>query len=487
MKILEPFQVAGAEFLYTNQRALLADEMGVGKTLQAITAALRNEKPTLVVCPASIKVNWAREIIDQDPTAQIQIVEPGESVEDFAIGHGSKWLLINYDLLHKYKSEGLKLLLDYKTLIIDEAHSIKETKTLRTKAAIEIGKYAENIYLLTGTPVLNRPMELFPLLKILKHPLGANWFSYGFRYCGGYFQEIRLKGGKTLRFLNVRGATRLEELRDKVAPIYLRRMKVEVLPKLPPKNINIIKVTLTEPHATLYANALERYYTYLESIKDELIKELGSIEAYDNKIENIKASQHLVELQKLQHVTSAAKIRRVAADAYKIVQQGGKALIFCSQTETLQRLKKIFVHNKVKVVTLNGQTKNENRVKAVDDFQQDPDTKVFIGNIKAAGVGITLTAAHQVFFIDSEWTPGLNQQAEDRAHRKGQMNTVEVNYYVIADTIDEDKQEALEIKRKIINSILGEGEANNIKADSIVKAVLKRSLERRRELSTAKH
>ncbi len=480
MKTPHPFQIAGADFLYKSQRALLADEMGIGKTLQAITAALRANKPTLVICPASIKINWAREILDQDPAAQIQIVDPGEEVTDFATGPGTKWLLVNYDLLHKYQSEGLKLLLDYKTLIIDEAHSIKETKTLRTKAAVEIGKHAENVYLLTGTPVLNRPMELFPLLKILNHPLGKNWFSYGFRYCGGYFREMTIRStGRTLRFMDVRGATRLEELRDKIAPIYLRRTKAEVLATLPPKKINIIKVKLTEPHITLYANALERYYNYLESIKDELIKQLGGIEAYDTKIANIKASQHLVELQKLQHVTSAAKIRRVAADAYKIVQQGGKVLIFTAQTDTLQRLKKIFTHNKVKVVVLNGQTKNESRVKAVDDFQQDPDTKVFIGNIKAAGVGITLTATNQVFFIDSEWTPGINQQAEDRAHRIGQTKDVNVNYYVVEDSIDEDKQEALEAKRKIINSILGEGEADKIKEDSIVKAVLKRSLERR--------
>ena len=502
MKTPLPYQVEGAEFLYRNKRALLADEMGVGKTLQAILAALKAGKDSLVICPASLKINWAREIIDQDPEAQIQVVDPGNEIHDYATGHGSKWIIVNYDLLDKYKAEGLRLLLPYKTLIIDEAHSIKETSTLRTKASLEIGKHAENVYLITGTPVLNRPIELYPLLKILRHPITIskqgkdNWYGYAFRYCGGYFREVKRwvfnhKTGQRelqqMRFLDTKGATHLEELRQRIQPIYLRRLKKEVLP-LPDKNIYAKKVVMSDIHKQLYADAWQRYIDYLDRIKEELIQELGSEDAYLRKLNNIEASQHLVELQKLQQVTSAAKIRAVAEDAYKAVKRGEKVLIFTTYTDTIDKLKRIFSHNKLKVVTLNGQTKNESRVKAVDALQTDPDTCIFIGNIKAAGVGITLTAAQKVFFIDSEWTPALNQQAEDRAHRYGQDKEVEIYYYLAEETIDEDKQEALEAKRKIINTILGEGEQVNIqKEESIVKEVLKKTMQKANSFSTLKH
>lgn len=502
MKTPLPYQTEGAEFLYRNKRALLADEMGVGKTLQAILAALKAGHETLVICPASLKINWAREIIDQDPEAQIQIVDPGNEIHDYATGNGSQWLIVNYDLLDKYKAEGLRLLLDYKTLIIDEAHSIKETSTLRTKASLKIGEYAENIYLITGTPVLNRPIELYPLLKILRHPITLskqgkdNWYGYAFRYCGGYFREVKRwifnhKTGRRelqqMRFLDTKGATNLEELRQRIAPIYLRRLKKEVLP-LPPKNVHAKKVTMSDTHIQLYQNAWERYLAYLERIKEELMQELGSEDAYFRKINNIEASQHLVELQKLQQVTSAAKIRSVVEDAYKEAKRGNKVLIFTIYTDTIDKMKRIFTHNKLKVAVLNGQTKNESRVKAVDALQNDPDTNIFIGNIKAAGVGITLTAANKVYFIDSEWTPALNQQAEDRAHRYGQANDVDIYYYLAEGTIDEDKQEALEAKRKIINTILGEGEQTNIKKEeSVIKEVLKKTMQKANSFSTLKH
>lgn len=501
MKIPEQYQIKGAEFLYQKKRALLADEMGVGKTLQAITAALKEGAPTLVICPASIKVNWAREIIDEDHDAQIQIVDPGGEVHDYATGNGSKWLIVNYDMLAKYKASGLRVLLPYKTLILDEAHRVKESSAQWTKAAIEISKEADNIYLVTGTPVLNRPIELYTLLKIIRHPLTIgvkgkdNWYGYAFRYCGGYFREVKRwvfnhktnnRELKTTRFLDTRGATNLEELQEKIKPIYIRRLKKEVT-KMPPKYIHEKKVKMSELHEKLYAEAWDRYIAYLERIKDELVQELGSEEAYYKKLNNIEASQHLVELQKLQQITSAAKIRAVAEDAFKAAKRGEKVLIFTTYTETLDRLKRILAHNELKVVTLNGQTKNESRVKAVDALQQDPDTRLFIGNIKAAGVGITLTAAAKVFFIDSEWTPALNQQAEDRAHRYGQTKEVDVTYYIAEGTIDEDKQVALEAKRKIIDAILGEGNANIRKEESVVREVLKKSLERAASLSTYKH
>lgn len=490
MKDPLPYQEIGAEFLFTKKRALLADEMGVGKTLQAIIAAIRVNLPILVICPASIKVNWAREIIDQDTEAQIQIVDPGDEIHDYATGNGTKWLIINYDLLDKYGAEGLRLLINYKTLIVDEAHSIKEISTLRSKATLDIGQEAEYVFLITGTPILNRPIELYPLLKIIRHPITFtnagkdNWYGYAFRYCSGYFREVkrwltdRRTGKKVLRkmrFLEVKGASNIPELKQRIADSYIRRLKSDVL-KLPEKFRHKEEVVMSDLHTKLYTEAWQNYINYLDRIKEELIKELGSEEAYDEKMQNIEASKHLVEMQKLQQITSAAKIRKVSEDAYKLAKSGKKVLIFTTYTDTLEKLKRIFLHNNLKVAIINGQTKNEQRVKAVDAIQQDDETFIFIGNIKAAGVGITLTRSRHVLFIDTEWTPGINKQAEDRSHRYGQTQEVNIYYYVAKDTIDEDKQEALAEKIKVIDSILGEEEVK--KSTSVFKDVLAKNLKR---------
>lgn len=486
MKTPYPYQIQGAEFLYSMKRAILADEMGIGKTLQAILAALKANEPTLVICPANLKINWAREIADQDIDADIRVIDPGDQIHAYATGNGSKWLIINYDILGKYKTEKLRALLPYKTLIVDEGHSIKETQTKRTKETLELAESAENIYLITGTPILNRPIELYALLKIVRHPIADNWYKYAYRFCGAYKREVKRwvynhethkKELEIRRFMDVSGASNLDQLRKELQKVYLRRTKKEVLKQLPPKNVQTIFTDLEEPYKEKYTTAWERYISYIERIKDELVQELGSEASYNKKLKNLESSKHLVEIQKLRQITSAAKVRKVTADAFREVQLGNKVLIFTSYTYTLDQLKRILAHNKVKLVTLSGTTKSNARQTAVDKLQEDPDVKVFIGNIKAAGVGITLTKAHKVFFIDTEWTPALNEQAEDRAHRIGQTKNVEIRYYVVKETIDEDVQLALDYKKGIINAILGESDVANFKREeSVAKEVLRRSL-----------
>lgn len=488
MKTPYPYQIQGAEFLFTIKRGILADEMGIGKTLQAILAALKAGQYNLVICPANLKINWAREIIDEDPEAEIKIVDPGYKIHEYATGSGSKWLIINYDVLSKYKAARLKAILPYNTLIIDEAHSIKETTAIRTKEALEIGEGIENIYLVTGTPVLNRPIELYPLLKILEHPIAANWYSYAYRFCDAYKREVKRwtynhethkKELEIRRFLDVRGASNLNILRRELQKVYLRRTKKQVLPQLPPKIIENVFTEMEEPYLSKYADAWNRYIAYIERIKDELVQELGSEAQYHKKLKNLESSKHLVEIAKLRQITSAAKIKRIAADAFTEAKRGNKVIIFTSYTYTLDHLKRILAFNKIKLVTLSGTTKSDSRQKAVDAFTEDDEVKIFIGNIKAAGVGINLTKANKVFFVDTEWTPALNEQAEDRAHRIGQTRPVEVSYYTIKDSIDEDIQLAIGHKKGIINSIMGESPKNGYtREESIAKAILKRGLER---------
>lgn len=489
MKVPFPYQQIGADFLYRTKRGILADEMGIGKTLQGILAAIKAGEPTLIICPANLKINWAREIIDQDEDAEIRIVDPGYKVHDYATGTGSRWLIINYDVLSKYEREQLKAILPYNTLILDEAHSIKDNTSIRTKEALQLAEGVENIYLITGTPILNRPIELFPLLQIIGHPIAQNWYSYAYRFCGAYKRTVKKRVYnhithkmelETRSFLEVKGESNIHILRRELQKVYIRRLKKDVLPQLPKKLPPVpVYVEMEEPWKTKYEEAWDNYIDYIQRIKDELIQELGSIASYNKKLQNLESSKHLVEISKLRQITSAAKIRKVAADVYQEVKRGNKVIVFTGYTYTLDQIKSLLVYNKIKLVTLNGTTKSDARQKAVDAFQQDDEVMVFIGNIKAAGVGITLTKAHKVFFIDSEWTPALNEQAEDRAHRMGQLFEVEIRYYLVKDSIDEDMEVAKEKKKGVINNVLGEGEiVDNGKQESIGKAIMRRSLER---------
>lgn len=495
MKIPYPYQNIGAQFLFNIKRGMLLDEMGIGKTLQAILAALKAAQPTLVICPANLKINWAREIADQDPDANIKIIDPGNKVHDYATGEGSQWLIINYDVIGKYKKARLSAILPYNTLILDEAHSIKEMGTIRTPAALALAEGIENVYVVTGTPILNRPIELYPLLKIIGHPIARNWYSYAYRFCDAHKREVRKRVYdhekheykiEVRRFLEVKGASNLDQLRRELKKVYIRRLKKEVLPQLPPKlPPQHIFMEMEEPYKGKYADAWERYIAYIERIKEELVHELGSEAGYHKKLRNLESSKHLVEIGKLRQITSAAKIKRVTADAYAEAKRGNKVLIFTSYTYTLDHLKRILAFNKIKLVTLSGATKSINRQKAEDALQTDPETKILIGNTRAAGQGINLYKACKVFFIDSEYTPALNEQAEDRAHRLGQENPVEIRYYNIKESIDEDIQLALNYKRKVIGSILGESDIVNMeREDSIAKEILRRSMARA-GLSTA--
>ncbi len=490
MKTPKPYQTIGANFLHTIKRGILADEMGIGKTLQAILAAIKADQPNLVICPANLKINWAREIADQDPDAEIRIVDPGYKIHEYATGDGSKWLIINYDVLSKYKKDRLQAILPYNTVILDEAHAIKETTSIRTNEALELAEGIENIYLITGTPILNRPIELYPLLKIIRHPIAENWYSYAYRFCGAhkrtvkklvYNPETHKEELEIVKFLDVKGATNLGILRRELEKVYLRRTKKQELRELALKpQPRAIYVEMAEPWKSKYADAWDRYIAYIQRIKDELVQELGSEASYKRKLRNLNSSKHLVEIGKLLQITSAAKIKQVAADAFTEVKRGNKVVIFTSYTYTLEQLKHILAYNKIKLVTLSGTTKLNNRQKAVDAFQEDDEVKVFIGNIKAAGVGITLTAAHKAFFIDSEWTPALNEQAEDRIHRMGQQHVVDIRYYLVKDSIDEDKEIAKAQKTDVINSIIGDGTKEMVRrqTESIGKAILRRSLER---------
>lgn len=458
-------QKEGIYFLRMKKRAILADEMGLGKTRQAIMAAGPIPSVTLVICPASLKINWEREIKLVYPTDVIQIVNGwgAELAEKAFKGEARSWVIINYDILIKHPwLEKMVESGDIGTLVLDEAHYIKG-KTIRAKAALVLAQKVESVYCLTGTPLLNRPIEMFNMLKAVKHPLGKARTTFAKRYCGGQMKAMvrdlwnnrtffvdpknsypfRAKKDqyRVYTFLDDTGATHIDELHRFTADVLLRREKKEVL-DLPEKIVQTQECDLSDEDWKRYDEAWETYLSWIEQHPDG-----------ERDVENIKTAQQLIELGKLKQVCSLAKVSRIIADVENAIEQGEKVIIFSQYTRTIEAFAAKFGKE---CVTLTGADDSEDRQEAVDRFQTDPAVKVFIANIKAGGIGITLTAASIVMFADFDWSPKVNEQAEDRAHRIGQTGTVNVYYYVTKDTVEKDIMEVLRQKNEVISAILGE-------------------------------
>lgn len=453
-------QKEGIAFLKNTPRSILADEMGLGKTRQAIVATRESAAGViLVVCPASLKINWEREIrmVYLDDAVDVIASGPERTIES------AGWVVVNYDMLHKYREQILAMAATGQigAAIVDEAHYIKGKKTLRAQATLEIVDRIDRVILLTGTPIMNRPIELFNLLKAVKHPLSRARTVYAKRYCGAYLKTIIRRGGRILRFMDESGATRLPELREMIKPVFLRRMKKDVL-DLPEKIISIRVNEMTEEWQRAYDTALDRYVDWVANHPTE-----------GKNLENILTAQHLVELSKLKQVCSQAKVAQIAEDIKDAVEADEKVIVFSQFTATIEAVRDAVRKEGIGVVTLTGQDKMDARQASVDRFEKDPDTKVFVLNIKAGGVGLNLTAASIVMFADMDWSPEIHNQAEDRAHRIGQEGTVNVYYYVLKGTIEEDIVDILGRKKEIIRSVMQGSKLEGIEA-SMAKEFMER-------------
>lgn len=462
-------QKSGIEFLEKTGKAILADEMGLGKTRMAIVASQENRDRMLVpgvliVCPASLKINWMREIRMVYPRDEIVILST-DGEEDPDDPEKVQFFIINYDILEK-RIEYISNIIDANiidTLILDEAHYIKGKsiraacvvggKIKRNGGYIKFGGIAEKmkrVYCLTGTPLLNRPIEMFNLLKAINHPLGRVRTAFARKYCGAFLQTIYTRSG-VKRFINEKGATNLDQLRKELSGYMLRRKKKDIL-DLPDKIVSTMECEMTAEWKKAYDNAWE---LYLDFLSENPMPE--------KNMDNILMARQLVEIQKLKQVCSRSKVSRIISDARNAVEQGQKVIIFSQYTETIRQIKegigrKAVGEESVECVTLTGADDQDARQKSVDDFQNDESVKVFIANIKAGGVGLTLTAGNIVMFADMDWSPEIHRQAEDRAHRIGQKEMVNVYYYICPGTIEDEIIDILNSKKGVMDKILEEGE-----------------------------
>lgn len=384
---LRDYQKKGVEWLLAHRKGgiydggILADQMGLGKTLTALLAAKAMQKvydcPIFVVAPVSLLENWERSAA----IAEVQ-------VEMFS----NNYQKIPEPLEHQ----------SY-VVIFDEAHGFQDLKSKRTEKMMALSHHANCLacWLLTGTPIKNgRPINLMPLLMAVSHPLVTDKWAYQKRYCNAHQKSVGR--GKTV--WDVTGAAFLDELAVETEDVILSRTKAECLAELPAKT-RLFKEIELEPADS------KRYQEAVRSLVEDYRRraKLGEVD---------EDAEALVALNYLRKVGSEFKVDAAVELAEELLDQGQQVVLF---TEFLESAKTL--HKKLGGELLTGETKTEERQNIVDRFQKS-ETKVFIGTIKAGGVGLTLTASSNVIMVDRAWTPGDCEQAEDRCHRLGQQNAV---------------------------------------------------------------
>ena len=432
-------QKEAIEKLVGSKRFILADDMGVGKTTSATIAALEtNAKKVLIICPASLKINWEREI--RNYTDRSIFICEGKN---FSLEHD--FVITNYDILKNFydlKDKDNSFIGKFKPelIIIDEAHYIQNGQAQRTKLVNHFSKKADTLWLLTGTPMTNRPMNYFNLLQLIESPVAQNWMAYAIRYCQGY----QFKAGNR-KIWNVSGASNLEELRDRTSKQVLRRLKTEVL-DLPEKIITPVYLRL---RSKLYEGLMGEYFDWYRT-KGEESKSL---------------TIQFTKLMKVRQVIAEEKIEHTIELAQNIIDQEKKVIIFTNFTDTLNR---IADHFGKQAVRLDGSSSKPQRQYAVDQFQENDKIKVFVGNVKAAGVGLTLTAAESVIINDLSFVPGDLSQAEDRAYRYGQKNNVLVYYPIFENTIEGSIYDIVNSKKSVIETVMGD----NLDKGDIVEQIM---------------
>lgn len=419
-----------------------------GKTVQSIAWSLLHpeKRPILVICPSTLKINWQREFNKWADTKSYVINSQDTNLRYIK---GIDTYIINYDIVEKMKDLLSKM--NFQILILDEAHYMKNPKAKRTKAINELVKIIPHIIALTGTPILNRPIEIYNILKILSPLNFGNYWEFASRYCG-----MR----KTKYGMDVSGATNIQELSDKLrSTVMIRREKRDVLTELPDKTRIVIPQVCD----------LKAY----KKVENDLISYL--IE-YKNKsklqAERSNSVEQLAKIEYCKQEAVKAKLPLFVEWCKDFIEENGKLVIFAHHKESINTLmNELNNFNPVKII---GGMEGEEKQKSIDTFMSNKECKVIICSLKAAGVGITLTVSSHVVFLETGWTPGEHDQAEDRCHRIGQKDNVTCYYFVAENTIEETIYNLIQEKRKIFTELMQDKniineEKQNIMGDLINK------------------
>jgi len=441
---LRPFQKVGVKYALKTKRLFIADEMGTGKSCQSIaTVHLSDSYPCIIVCPATLKLNWEREFNKWVDGKKIQVISSKDEIEEADVH------IINYDILNK-KLEDLKKI-KAKAIIFDESQMVKGAKSLRGKAAKKLAKKIPMRLALTGTPILSKPKDLINQLAVIgRLDDFGGFYPFATRYCD-------LK--RTYFGLDISGASHLEELNKTLrATCYIRREKSEVLKELPPKQRSVVPVeidNIKEYKAAKYglteivkdnAQAEKNFHVSISKLSKKERKEAIKARSQDSNVKSCRAKQ-LTQIGELKQLAAKGKMKNVIKWTEDFLESGEKLVVFAYHKKIVKEFADHFKCN-----SITGDTPMDKRQEYIDEFQNNPKCKIMILNIRAGGVGITLTAASNVAFIELDWTPASMDQCEDRCHRIGTVNPVNAWYLLGTGTIDEEIYELIEKKRVIVNA-----------------------------------
>lgn len=444
-KELFPFQKQGVAYCLRKKKTIIGDQPGLGKTAQAIaTIVAAKSFPCLVICPASLKLNWQREIeMWSYHKAMILADSNKDSFRFFYEAGMANFFIVNYESLAKYfvksiarKADGSFTLKDvtfngnetfFSSVIIDESHRVKSIKAQQSKFTKRISENKEYVLAITGTPVVNRPNDLVSQLSIIGQLFRfGGYVKFIDRYCSNDSNRYR----KELNYLlNLN--------------CFYRREKHEVLKELPEKIRQ--KYICSIDNVNEYAAALNDLELYLKRYKG----------ATEEQVERSMRGEVMVRIGVLKNISARGKLNNAFSFIDDVIESGEKIIVFGHLKDVLKRVKEKYGKQ---AVSITGDDDTPSRQHAVDLFQKNPDIMICVCSIQAAGVGLTLTAANHVAFIEMGWHPAIMDQCEDRAHRIGQLDNVTCTYFLGDGTIDEDIYNLIEEKRAMSSEITGSTE-----------------------------
>ena len=447
LNILRDYQVTGVKWLYNIYKCelgcILADEMGLGKSIQFIyfiKEVLKENKDAkiLIVAPTSLIFNWEKEFDKFGSELKYRVIygNKDKRKEDL-LNSDTNILITTYGLIR----EDIELYKDinFEVMAIDEAQSIKNVSTMVSKAVKKINSKVK--IALTGTPLENSVLELWSIFDFIMPGYLTNMKSFSSKY--------------NIKDVDEEGINRLDSLNIQIKPFILRRRKIDVLKDLPPKIENNIYIDLNSENKKIYAMEVEKTKKEME--------EIIANEGYDKA--RFKILQLLTRLRQLcieprivyeNYKGDSSKIEELVKIVKEIIANGHKILLFTSFKTALDIVNNRFNNEGISTYVIDGSVSSKKRMELVDKFNND-DTNVFLITIKSGGTGLNLTSADVVIHLDLWWNPQVENQATDRAHRIGQMNSVEVIKLVCKGTIEEKILE-LQNKKKLLADTLIEGE-----------------------------
>jgi len=470
-----PYQLAAAKYAVRRSGTLFGDEMGLGKTIEAICVmnhmlSKGEFESALIVCPASLRINWMREL-RKWLVKEFRISVIG--IDDWPAK--PEIVVINYDRLHRFHEELRKRV--WSVLVIDEAHYCKNPKARRTQQIVgrrawkdqpAVAPIPAHVRLMmTGTPIVNRPKELWPLVHYLDPEYWNHGGHYMRRYCGGGWGPYGYQA---------EGARNLDELHRRLREsVLVRRLKADVLTELPPKRRQII--VLNANGASKVVRMEREIYERHERDMAEATLARETAETEEDYQRAAKRLQHLrkvmfEEISLVRHEVGLAKVPHVIEH---LQNTDGKVVVFAHHKDVLQKIAEEVGEGNYAMVT--GDIEIRQRQAQVDLFQQDPSVRFFFGTIGAAGVGLTLTAASHVVFAELDWVPGNVTQAEDRCHRIGQLENVLVQHLVFDQSLDARMVEIIVEKQKIIEQALDKGSLETTRPEEMDGSVLTADVE----------